>query len=133
MAAAKGAPAPTGRSELSNLVLERKEALRLSYEKLAARCIDPETGEQSVKSSWLHRIATREPVQSPDLAALRGMAAGLEVPLRTVQDAAAAQFFGMDSVYSPDEQVRAMVHGFEDLSPEDQRKILAIIETFRQS
>ncbi|MDQ0943324.1 XRE family transcriptional regulator [Streptomyces sp. V1I1] len=132
MAAGKSAPAPTGRNELSDLVLERKGALRLSYEKLAARCIDPETGEQSVKSSWLHRIATREPVQPPDPAALRGMHVGLEVPLRTVQDAAAAQFFGMDSVYSPDAQVRAMVHGFEDLSPEDQRKVLAIIETFRQ-
>lgn len=133
MAAEKSAPAPTGRHQLGDLVLERKEALRLSYEKLAARCVDPETGKQSVKSSWLHRIATRETVQAPDPAALQGMAVGLEVPLRTVHDAAGAQFFGMDSVYSPDEEVRAMVHGFEDLSPEDRRKILAIVETFRRS
>lgn len=133
MAAENDAPAPTQRNQLGDLVLQRKEALGLSYVKLAKRCIDPETGEQTVKDSWLHRIATRLPVLAPELPALRGMAAGLGVSLRTVQDAASAQFFGMDSVYSPDEQVRAMVHNFEDLSPEDQRKVLAMIEVFRQS
>ncbi|MER7815579.1 hypothetical protein [Streptomyces sp. NPDC096153] len=132
MAAEKGAPASTERHQLGDLVLERKESLRLSYEKLAQRCVDPKTGEQMVKSSWLHRIATRQPVIPPELPQLQGMAAGLEVPLRRVQDAAAAQFFGMDAVYSPDESVRAMVHGFEDLSPEDKKKVLAMIEVFRQ-
>ncbi|NNJ04195.1 hypothetical protein HHX38_08610 [Streptomyces sp. PKU-MA01144] len=133
MAAEKGTPTPTERHQLGDLVLARKETLRLSYEKLAERCIDPQTGERTVKSSWLHRIATRLPVQAPGVDQLRGMAAGLQVPLRTVQDAAASQFFGLDSVYSPDENVRTMVHRYEDLSPEDQRKVLALIEAFRNS
>lgn len=128
-----GATAPIERHQLGDLVLGRKDALRLSYEKLAARAIDPETGAQAVKSSWLHRIATRLPVQAPDAAALRGMAVGLEVPLRIVQDAAAAQFFGMDSVYSEDETMRAIVPHLEEMSPEDRRKIQALIEAYRQA
>lgn len=128
-----GAAAPIERHHLGDLVLERKEALRLSYEKLAVRCIDPETGEQTVKSSWLHRIATRMPVQAPDVPALRGMAAGLDVPLRVVQDAAASQFFGMDSVYSSDEAMRTIVPHLEEMSPEDRRKIQALIEAYRQA
>ncbi|MFE0036782.1 XRE family transcriptional regulator [Streptomyces sp. NPDC059015] len=119
--------------QLAELVARRKGELGLSYEALAARCIDPETGEQVVKYSWLHRLATGVQVKAPDVAMLRGMAAGLEVPARMVQDAAASQFFGLDAVYSPDLQVRTMVHHFEDLSPEDRRKILALIEAFRRA
>ncbi|MER7047769.1 hypothetical protein ABT391_23285 [Streptomyces jumonjinensis] len=132
MTAEKAAPAP-GRNHLGDLVLERKDALRLSYEKLAARCVDPESGEQTVKSSWLHRIATRLPVQAPDVPALRGMAAGLGVPLRLVQDAASAQFFGVDPVYSDTEAVRAMVYHFEEMNEEDQRKIQALIEAYKRA
>lgn len=133
MTAERGAPAPTERHHLGDLVLERKTALRLSYEKLAAQCVDPESGEQTVKSSWLHRVATRLPVQAPDVPQLRGMAAGLQVPLRLVQDAAAAQFFGVDSVYSGDDTVRSMVHHFEEMSPEDRRKIMALIQAYRSA
>ncbi|MFE5853584.1 hypothetical protein ACFQ61_10270 [Streptomyces sp. NPDC056500] len=133
MTAERSAPAPTERHHLGDMVLDRKTALRLSYEKLAERCIDPDTGEQAVKSSWLHRIATRLPVQAPSAAALRGMSAGLEVPLRLVQDAASAQFFGVDFVYSNDETVRAMVSHFEEMTPEDRRKIRALIEAFRKA
>jgi hypothetical protein len=132
MAAEKGVPSPTERYPFGELVLERKTALRLSYETLAERCIDPETGEQTVKGSWLHRAATFQNVIPPDPPALRGMAAGFEIPLRAIQEAAAAQFFGMDAVYSPDGEVRAMVHHLEEMSPEDRRRINALIEAYRQ-
>jgi hypothetical protein len=132
MAAEKISPAPAGRHQLGDLVLTRKEALRLSYEKLAARCVDPETGEQTVKGSWLHRIATRQPVQAPDVSQLRGMAAGLEVSLRRVQDAAGAQFFGMDAVYTDDEQVRTALYHFEGMSEEDRERVLALMEAWRR-
>ncbi|MFE0270853.1 hypothetical protein ACFWZY_01735 [Streptomyces sp. NPDC058992] len=119
--------------QLAELVARRKSDLGLSYEALAARCIDPETGEQAVKSSWLHRLATGVQVKAPDVAMLRGLAGGLDVPARIVQDAAASQFFGLDAVYSPDLQVRTMVAHFEDLSPDDRRKILALIEAYRKA
>ncbi|WP_432247669.1 XRE family transcriptional regulator [Streptomyces sanyensis] len=132
MTAEQSAEAPA-RHHLGDLVLTRKEALRLSYERLAARCVDPESDEQTVKGSWLHRVATRLPVQAPTLPQLRGMAAGLEVPLRVVQDAAAAQFFGMDALYSQDAAVRSIVPHLEEMSPEDRRKIQALIEAYRQA
>lgn len=134
MAAEKGAAtAPTERHDLGDLVLERKTVLRLSYERLAARCIDPDTGEASVRGSWLHRLATREKVVPPDAAALRGMAVGLELPLRLVQDAAGAQFFGIEPLYSDDETMRAIVPHLQEMSPEDRRKIQALIEAYRQA
>jgi hypothetical protein len=132
MAAEKSAPAPAGRHQLGDLVLERKEALRLSYDKLGARCVDPETGTQ-VGSSWLHRIATRKPVEPPGPEQLRAMAVGLELPLRKVQDAAAAQFFGMDAIYGPDEETRTMIHHWEELTEADKAKVLALMEAWKRS
>lgn len=132
MATEKSAPAPAGRHQLGDLVVERKEALRLSYEKLAARCIDPEVGEQVIKGSWLHRIATQLPVLAPDVSQLRGLAVGLDVPLRAVQDAASAQFFGVDVLYSPDGSVRTALYHLSEMTEEDKAKVLAIIETFRK-
>ncbi|WP_406000743.1 XRE family transcriptional regulator [Streptomyces sp. NBC_00829] len=123
------------RADLSHLVRERMAENRISLRALAAACIDPEdrdTGPLWTRGT-LGNLLAGERVKPPRLPELRALAAGLRVPLRVIQDAAAAQFFGMDSVYSEDAQVRAMVHGFEDLSPEDRRKVLAIIETFRQS
>lgn len=133
MTADERAHAPTGRRQLSDLITRRKEKIGASYEDLAARCIDPETGRQAVKYSWLHRLATTGQVKPPDVDQLRALAVGLDVPLRTVQDAAAAQYFGLDAVYTEDEQVRTALYHFEELSPEDRRKVILLMEAFKKS
>jgi transcriptional regulator with XRE-family HTH domain len=97
----------TPRTQLRDLVRERKEAAGLSYERLAARCIDPASGEQVIKSSWLHRLLTNLPVQPPDFKMLCGLAVGIDVPLWRVQDAAAAEFLGIDVVWSASGEARA--------------------------
>ncbi|MFH8619200.1 helix-turn-helix domain-containing protein [Streptomyces sp. NPDC017979] len=129
MAAEDRAPAPE-RTQLRDLLRERRAALGLSYLKLAQRCVDPESGQQSVKDSWLHRLETGQPVEPPKLAALRGMAVGLAVPLRVVQDAAAAEFFGVDTVYADDEEGRMFLSRFSAFSPEDRRKMLAVMDAW---
>lgn len=132
MTAEDRAPTPTGRTQLSDLVRDRKDALDLGYERLARRCVDPVSGERTVNGSWLHRLATGQAVQPPDLPQLRGMAAGLELPLRVIQDAAAAQFFGLDSVYAPQGDARVMISDYEKLSEDDRARVRAIIDTFRR-
>lgn len=129
--AAEDQATPTGRTQLRDLVRERKAELGLSYDKLAERCVDPKSGEQTVKSSWLHRLVSGLAVQPPDVPQLRGMAAGLDVPLGLVQEAAAAEFFGLDTVWSDDRAVRTLVHRYEEMDPEDQRRVQALIETYR--
>ncbi|MFF4576872.1 hypothetical protein ACFY15_00445 [Streptomyces sp. NPDC001373] len=120
----------TERSQLRDLVRDRKSVLGLSYERLAARCIDPETGEPAVKSSWLHRLATNLPVQIPDFPMLRGLAAGLDVPLGRVQDAAGAEFFGMDVVWSASGEARALVKSTETLTPTQREQLQRLLESF---
>ncbi|MFD9369609.1 XRE family transcriptional regulator [Streptomyces sp. NPDC060020] len=119
-----------GRSQLRDLVRERKAALGLSYDRLAARCVDPESGEQTIKSSWLHRLATNLAVQIPDYAMLRGLAAGLDVPLGRIQDAAGAEFFGMDVVWSASGEARALVEGADKLTPTQREQLQRLIESF---
>ncbi|MCY0921877.1 MULTISPECIES: hypothetical protein [unclassified Streptomyces] len=120
---------PTGRTQLRDLVRERKAALGVGYERLAARCIDPETGEQTIKASWLHRLATDLPVQIPDYAMLRGLAVGLDVPLGRAQDAAGAEYFGIDVEWSASGEARALVQGVEALTPTQREQLHRLIES----
>ncbi|MFM9566161.1 hypothetical protein [Streptomyces turgidiscabies] len=125
-------PAATARTDLSDLVVQRKIEIGVSYEKLAERCIDPESGEQKVKYSWLHRLATYKKVIPPDPSQLRALHVGLEVPLTLVQEKAGAQFHGVDTVWAKDEKVRAMVHEFGALDAEDQDKVQALMQSWRK-
>lgn len=120
----------TQRAHLSALVRDRKARLGLSYERLAERCIDPETGEQTVKGSWLHRLAQNKPVIPPELPMLRGLAAGLEVTLGAVQDAAGAQFLGIDTVWSASGEARALVERAERLTPEQREQLSRLLDAF---
>lgn len=129
MAAEQDAP-PGGRAQLRDLVRERKATLGLSFEKLAARCIDPDTGEQTIKSSWLHRLATDLSVQAPDLPQLRGLAAGIQVPLYRVQDAAGAEFFGIDTVWSASGEARALVQRADRMTQEQREQLMRLLDTF---
>ncbi|WP_063756107.1 hypothetical protein [Streptomyces sp. NRRL B-24720] len=129
MAAEQDAP-PGGRAQLRDLVRDRKATLGLSFEKLAVRCVDPESGAQTIKSSWLHRLATDLSVQAPDLAQLRGLAVGLQVPLYRVQDAAGAEFFGIDTVWSASGEARALVERADRMTPEQREQLMRLLDTF---
>ena len=122
------------RVDLADLVRARMAEERLSVRALAAACVDPK--DPDVGPLWtrstLGNLLAGERVKPPRLPELRALAAGLNLPLRRIQDAAAAQFFGMDSVYSDDETVRAIVPHLDGMSPEDIRKIQALIEAFRK-
>lgn len=117
-------------TDLTDLVRNRKAEMGLSYERLAKHCIDPKTGEQTVKYSWLHRLATGQPVIAPDLSQLRGLAEGMKVPLARVQDAAAAQFFGIQAVWSSSGEARALALKAERLTPQEREVLKNFLDTF---
>lgn len=122
----------TGRTQFRDIVVERKEALELSYARLAARCIHPDTGVQTVKDSWLHRVATGEPVQAPDYDMLLGMAAGLEVDVNVLQDAASAQFFGAQKVFAESAEAKAFLEDADRLSPAQREAIQALMRSLAE-
>lgn len=128
--AAERSAAPAGRTQLRDLVRERRAELGLSYERLAARCVDAESREQTVKGSWLHRLESGERVTPPDVSQLRGLAAGLEVPLGRIQDAAGAEFFGMDIVWSKSEEARAWVERADKMTPKQREQLMRLLDAF---
>lgn len=128
--AAERSATPPGRTQLRDLVRERRAELGLSYERLAARCIDPESGEQTMKSSWLHRLENGLTVRPPDVPQLRGLAAGLGIPLARVQDAAGAEFFGMDVVWSRSAEARAWVERADRMTPAQREQLMRLLDAF---
>jgi transcriptional regulator with XRE-family HTH domain len=127
------------RYDLSDLVRDRMDELGLSYRRLEELCRDPEAtprGASEPEPLWkrgtLENLAKRRRVQIPDFERLRALAAGLQVPLGRVQEAAGRQFFGVDTVWSADRRVRALVEGFDGLDAEDQARVLALMESRRR-
>lgn len=118
-----------GRTQFRDIIVRRKEELGLGYERLAARCVDPESGEQTVKSSWLHRVATGENVEPPKYEMLRGMEAGLGVPIAVLQDAAAAQFFGASKVFAESAEAQAFLEDADRLTPVQREAIRALMRS----
>lgn len=126
--AAEDRATPVERSQLRDLVRERRATLGLSYEKLAYRCVDGD--ERPVKSSWLHRLESGEKVLPPDISQLRAMANGLQVRLEVVQDAAGAQFFGIDVVRSESGPARALVERADRMTESQVQQLLLLIDSF---
>lgn len=130
--AARNPRAASGRTQFRDVVVKRKEEIGLGYERLAARCIDPESGEQTVKGSWLHRLATGENVEPPSYEMLRGMAAGLDVPVGVLQDAAGAQFFGAEPVFSESSEARAFLADADRLTPAQREAIRTLMRSLAE-
>jgi hypothetical protein len=130
--AAEDRKAAAQRTQFRDIVVERKDALGLSYVKLAARCLHPETGEQTVKHAWLHRVATSQPVEAPDYDMLLGMSEGLQVPIDELQDAASAQFFGTQKIFSESVHGRAFLEDADRLTPTQREAIRALMKSLAE-
>ncbi|MEV1006102.1 XRE family transcriptional regulator [Streptomyces sp. NPDC049881] len=123
---------PTERADLSRLVRERRADLGLSLAALEERAVDPVTGTRA-KTGWTHRLEGEAPnLLAPTLAQLRALAAGLSLPLGTLQAAAGSQWFGLDTLWSPTGNVRALAERADELPPEIQRQLLSLVEAFVQ-
>ena len=123
------AAAPAG-GQLSRLVRDRRTGLGLSFRALADRCVDPEdpeAGSRWVKSS-LETLERGAMVNAPRIHLLRALAAGLDIPLARLQEAAGEQYLGITTVWNPSRQARTLVARYERLSAEDQQRVLDWLE-----
>ncbi|MET7480968.1 hypothetical protein ABZT17_42500 [Streptomyces sp. NPDC005648] len=121
------------RMDLSDLVRRRKEELGLSFRALAAACVDPQ--QKELGPLWgrttLDTLSQGGKVKPPLLHEIRALAHGLQLPLGLVQEAVGSQFHGIDTVWSEEGDVRALVEGYREMSPEDQAEVRAFIEARR--
>ncbi|MEU7044987.1 XRE family transcriptional regulator [Streptomyces varsoviensis] len=121
---------PGARTHLSDLVRERRAELRLSLRAVEERAISPKTGEPIIKRGWLQRLEKAQPVIPPQLPELEALSRALELPLARLQDAAGAQFLGIESEWSTTGEARALVRHAERLSPEQRQQLARLLETF---
>ncbi|MFJ7999005.1 XRE family transcriptional regulator [Streptomyces sp. NPDC096310] len=116
------------RTELSDLVRERRTELGLSLRALAGRCIDPESaGEPLWKYAVLNRLERRLPVIPPRLPELRALAAGLDLPVEVLQGAAGSQFMGIQPPWGSSREMRSLVTDYLALSPESRDRLRSIV------
>lgn len=120
------------RTDLADLARARMDELALSYRRTSELAVDPEQPE--LGSLWtrgtLENLVKGKAIKAPGPAELRALHVALQVPLRLVQDAAAGQFFGVDTIWAEDPDTRLMVRHYQSLSPEDRERLRAIAEAW---
>lgn len=122
----------TERTQLADLVRSQRERLHLSYRSLAEACCDAET-EATVSTGWIHRLETGKPVVPPELAALRALATGLQLPLSRIQQAAGAQFFGLDLDQRYSMEALHLAEQLMKLTAEQRDAVTGLLDAFLPS
>lgn len=118
------------RSDFVDLVRRQRAERGLSVRKLAEQSVDPKTGERPFKFAWISKLERGESTDPPSPAMLRALAVGLGLPLRVLQEAAAAQYLEMSFVWSQDRTTRVVVAHLEEMSEEERLQLADIAETF---
>ncbi|MDT7847255.1 helix-turn-helix domain-containing protein [Streptomyces justiciae] len=123
------------RSELSDLLRDRKGELGMSLRALADACVDPENpeaGPQYKRTTLDGLMKNVVGVQPPTLPQLRALAEAFRLPLGLIQEAAGAQFFGIDTVWAQDGKVRAIVYQVQELDADDQDRVMALMQSWQK-
>jgi hypothetical protein len=121
------------RTDLSDMVRARRLEAGLSLEAVAARAVDPSSGENVVDADWLDRLerAVLGPAERPEYPQLDALVDALHLDPGQVQEAAGVQFFDVHTVWSDDGQVRALVAG--ELDAEDLAKVQTLMALYRHA
>ena len=126
-------------THFTDLVRDRRVELGLSYDSLARLCVDPDTGEQLLKSSWLHRLEKGQPTNAPSGRQLEVLAGALRLPVDLVKEAAAAQYLGIEPsdrsgpVWSEDHTTRIVVARMSELTDAERKVLADLAETIARS
>lgn len=122
---------PTGPSTmgaLSRLIQEVQES-GISYQEMANRAVDPDTGTRLVKQA-LQKLVKTPPVNPPLLPQLKAIANGTGLPLRRVKEAAADQWLAYEAteLAGYGDEVRIILGHLGGMSEHEQRRWRAMIE-----
>lgn len=119
-------PSPVG--ALSRLIQEVQES-GISYQDMANRAVDPDTGTRLVKQA-LQKLVKTPPVNPPLLPQLKAIANGTGVPLRRVKEAAADQWLEYEAteLAGYGDEVRIILSHLGGMSQQEQRRWRAMIE-----
>ncbi|MFF5404553.1 helix-turn-helix domain-containing protein [Streptomyces misionensis] len=118
------------RTDFADLLRQRRAELGISVRKLAEQSVDSETGIQA-KFGWISKVERGESTDAPSAAILRALSVGLAIPLRVLQEAAAAQYLDMESfIWSQDRTTRVLAAHIEEMSDEERQQLADIAETF---
>ncbi|MFC5144227.1 XRE family transcriptional regulator [Streptomyces aureoversilis] len=120
------------RWDLSDLVKDRRAELRLSLKALESRTTDT-AGAPVIKLGVLHRLETRQPTIPFRVPELKALARALELPFGRLQDAAGAQFLGIDSTWSASGEARALVEQVARYTPKQREQLARLLDAFESS
>jgi transcriptional regulator with XRE-family HTH domain len=121
-------PDPEQRTQFRDLIRNRRLDLGESLTDFASKAIDPVKGKR-VTRGWIHRLEAGETVTPPQVEELRALAAACELPLTVLQDAAGAQFFGVDAVWTESGEARAYVHKLDKIPADQRERLLRLIDS----
>ncbi|MDV5145871.1 helix-turn-helix transcriptional regulator [Streptomyces sp. SBC-4] len=115
---------------LSDVIRDRRAELGLSLRDAEERCVDPDTGKVVSRTyiDSLEKAAAN--LQPPTPARLRALAAGFDLPLALLREAAGRQFYGVSSGWAPSGKVQTFVARLEELDPAEQDRVLAMLEAY---
>lgn len=119
---------PERRTQLGDLIRERRAELGESLDTFAPRAIDPESGTR-VTRGWIYRLERGEKITPPVYEELAALAAAARLPIERLQDAAGAQFHGVDPLRSGTGEAVAYVRKLDQLPPDQRDKLLRLIDT----
>lgn len=116
------------RTDFTDLVRTRRAELDISLRELERRAVDPETGDY-VRYGWISKVERGQSTDTPNSMQIRALAAGLNLPVRAIQEAVAAQFLDVVSeVWAKDRTARVLVARIEEMDPGEVEKIAALAE-----
>jgi transcriptional regulator with XRE-family HTH domain len=119
---------PERRTDLAELIRARRAELGESLDTFAAKAVDSESGAR-VTRGWIYRLETGETVTPPVFEELRALARAAGYPVERLQDAAGAQFHGVDPLKSGSSEAKAYVRKLDRLPADQRERLLRLIDT----
>jgi transcriptional regulator with XRE-family HTH domain len=123
------------RTDLSDLVRNRRAELGLSLRALAAKTVDPQDpdGNPQWKYGRLRSLERAEPnLDVPTESELRGLAAGLDLAPSVVMEAHSAQFVGVRTHWDPTGEIGALTHDIMQLNDSNRAIIADLARSLRK-
>lgn len=120
-----------GRTDLSDLMRARMKEKKLGVRTLADACIDPRTpgADPLWKRGTISNLLNGVKIKFPDIAHIRALAAGLDLPESVVDRAARAQLLGeVTEHWNAGHDTRVLIARADELDEEDIKEVAEVAE-----